>query len=75
MSITPSCLLNTALPTEEANPLCQNPPSPITEITRLSAFTLKAEAAAGPRPYPMVVAPMLKGGRIENRWQPISADT
>ena len=34
-----------------------------------------AEAEAGPRPYPIVVAPMLNGGRIENRWQPMSAAT
>src|SRR5881275_3650767 len=43
------------------------------EIERLLAGTLKAEADAGPSPYPMVVAPILNGGRIENKWQPISA--
>src|SRR5215469_13228637 len=73
--MTPSCLLNTALPTLDDRPLCQNPPSPITEIERLAALTLKAEAEAGPSPYPIVVAPILNGGKIENRWQPISAAT
>src|SRR3984885_15452080 len=53
-------------------PLCQKPPSPITEIGFLSALTLKAEDDAGPSPYPMVVPPMLNGGRLANRWQPIS---
>src|SRR5580698_5413817 len=73
--MTPSCLLNTALPTDDARPLCQKPPSPITAIERLSASTLNADAEAGPRPYPIVVPPILKGGRIEKRWQPISAAT
>ena len=68
-------MLKTALPMLLVRPLCQNPPSPITEIGRFLAETLKAEAEAGPSPYPMVVAPMLNGGRMENRWQPISADT
>src|SRR3974377_1295258 len=72
--MTPSCLLKTALPKLEARPLCQKPPSPMIEIGRLSALTLKAEDDAGPGPQPMVVAPILNGGKDANRWQPMSAE-
>jgi len=42
-------------------------------IVRLAvSLVLKAAAPAQPSPYPMVVAPMLNGGRMENRWQPMS---
>ncbi len=71
--MTPSCLLNTALEMPVESPLCQNPPSPMIAIGFLSAFTCSAEADEGPRPYPIVVAPMLNGALIENRWQPMSA--
>ena len=39
-----------ALPTDEASPLCQNPPSPMMEIARFPAGTLNADVDAGPRP-------------------------
>src|SRR3569832_1914638 len=55
------------------SPLCQKPPSPMNEIDFFADGTLNAAAEAGPRPYPIVEAPMLNGGRIENRWQPMSA--
>src|SRR5712664_3965237 len=70
MRKTPSCLLKTAFPIPLVRPLCQKPPSPITAMDRLSALTLKADVDAGPSPKPIVVAPMLNGGRIEKRWQP-----
>ncbi len=73
--VTPSCLLKTALPMPLVRPLCQKPPSPITAIERFFAGALKAEFDAGPRPYPIVVPPILNGGRIENRWQPMSLAT
>ena len=44
----------------------------IEMVRRSVSPVLKADAPAQPRPYPMVVAPMLNGGRIENRWQPMS---
>ncbi|MNT31373.1 hypothetical protein D3C72_1672060 [compost metagenome] len=75
MMVRLSLLLKTALATPLVRPLCQKPPSPIIEIARLPAGALSAEAPAPPRPYPIVVLPMLKGGRIENRWQPMSALT
>src|SRR3569833_1832510 len=43
------------------------------EIDCFADGTLNAAAVAGPRPYPIVEAPILNGGRIENRWQPMSA--
>jgi hypothetical protein len=49
-TITLSCWLKTALPTPLVSPLCQKPPSPMIEIERLLAGTLKAEADAGPSP-------------------------
>src|SRR5690554_6283940 len=72
MMMTPSYLLKTALPIPDDKPLCQKPPSPMMDMGRLDEGTLKAAALDAPRPYPMVVAPRLNGGRIENRWQPMS---
>jgi hypothetical protein len=69
---TLSLLLKTALPTLEASPLCQKPPSPTSAMARLPAATLSAAAPAPPNPYPIVELPRLNGGRIENRWQPMS---
>src|SRR3569833_3462600 len=45
----------------------------MNEIDFFADGTVNAAAEAGPRPYPIVEAPMLNGGRIENRWQPMSA--
>ncbi|MNO05710.1 hypothetical protein D3C81_2272090 [compost metagenome] len=50
MTMTPSYLLNTALPMPEDSPLCQKPPSPMMEMGRLAAGTLKAAALDAPRP-------------------------
>src|SRR5262245_59901089 len=69
---TLSLLLNTALPTLEASPLCQKPPSPTSAMARLPSTALNAAAPAPPKPYPMVELPTLNGGRTENRWQPMS---
>ena len=51
MTMTPSFLLNTALPIDEVRPLCQKPPSPTKEIERrVASGELNAEAEAGPSP-------------------------
>src|SRR6218665_143207 len=73
------CLLNTALAMPEVRPLCQKPPSPMKASAGLEAPSCapaaKAEALEPPRPEPMVVAPRWNGGMMENRWQPMSAET
>ena len=53
---------------------------PVAESSRLMLpigrwvldHALGAAARAPPRPYPIVGLPILNGGRIENRWQPMS---
>ena len=45
--MTPSFLLNTALPMPLDSPLCQKPPSPMTEIDRFLADPLRAAEEAG----------------------------
>ena len=66
-------MLNMALPTPLVRPLCQKPPSPIIEITRLPMFGATPAALASPMPYPSTVLPRLNGGSVENVWQPMSA--
>ena len=39
---------------------------------RCSLEAPKADAAAGPRPYPMIELPRLNGANVEKEWQPIS---
>ena len=46
--MTPSCLLNTALPMPEARPLCQKPPSPITEIDALVGLDVEGRGRGRP---------------------------
>ncbi len=69
-------MLYTAFVIPVVNPLCQKPPSPIIEIALLSFLPvpvlLKAALEAEDSPYPIVVAPILKGGKIEKRLHPIS---
>jgi hypothetical protein len=72
---TESCLLYTALATPLVSPLCQKPPSPITEITRLPNAGATAPAEARPMPYPSTELPTLNGAWVENVVHPMSAAT
>ena len=72
MTMTPSSLLNTAFVMPLLRPLCQKPPSPMIVSARCSLEAPKADAAAGPKPYPMIELPRLNGANVEKEWQPIS---
>src|SRR5688572_11989856 len=75
MTRTESCLLYMAFATPLVRPLCQKPPSPITDTTRLPNSGATALEDARPMPYPRTELPMLNGACVENVWQPMSADT
>src|SRR6266571_90419 len=75
MTSTESCRLYIAFATPFVSPLCQKPPSPITETTRLLKAGATALDDASPIPYPSTELPTLNGACVEKVWQPMSAET
>src|SRR4029078_13691262 len=70
---TPSPLLNRLEATPVINPLCQNLPSPMTAIGRLSMFGVTAAALASDMPQPRIELQSENGANVAKECQPMSA--
>ena len=74
MTSTRSPRLNIDEATPLKSPLCQKPPSPITEMVRFCITGATAPAAASDMPKPRIELPRLNGARVANEWQPMSLE-
>ena len=74
MTSTRSPRLNIDDATPDSKPLCQKPPSPITEMVRFCITGATAPAAASDMPNPRIELPRLNGARVAKEWQPMSLE-